>query len=166
MLRMNHDKQKPIGRIDARILAELVKNAKISTAELADKAGLSTSACWQRVRRLEAEGYITGYSANLDQYRLGASEIVFVEVSLERHNQNALSEFGKKISELDEVLEVFLTSGERDYLLKVVVSGTRGYEQFLTNKLSNIAGIRQTHSSFSLRCLKNSSVFIPQLSAK
>ncbi len=161
MLLMKNDKKKSIDRIDAKILAALVANAKISTAELAQSVGLSTSPCWQRVRRLEAEGYIVGYSANLDQYKLGATEIVFVEVSLERHNQNALVEFGNKIGELEEVLEVFLTSGEHDYLLKVAVSGTRGYEEFLTNKLSNIPGIRQTRSSFALRCLKNSTVFIP-----
>lgn len=161
MLAMKNNKEKILDRIDAKILNKLVANAKISMADLAGSIGLSTSPCWQRVRRLEAEGYITGYSANLDQYKLGATEIVFVEVSLERHNQNALTEFGEKIRELEEVLEVFLTSGEHDYLLKVAVSGTRGYEEFLTNKLSNIPGIRQTRSSFVLRCLKDSAVFIP-----
>jgi len=158
---MKNSKRKPIDRIDAKILAKLVENAKISTAELAESVGLSTSPCWQRVRRLETEGYIVGYSANLDQYKLGATEIVFVEISLERHNQNSLTEFGETVGKLDEVLEVFLTSGEHDYLLKVAVSGTRGYEEFLTNKLSSIPGIRQTRSSFALRCLKNSTVFIP-----
>ncbi|MFK5998135.1 MAG: Lrp/AsnC family transcriptional regulator [Rhodobacterales bacterium] len=147
--------------IDAKILRALVANAKISTADLAKSVGLSTSPCWQRVRRLETDGYITGYAAKLDQYKLGATEIIFVEVSLERHNQDALKAFGGKICSLDEVLEVFLTSGEHDYLLKVAVNGTRGYEQFLSNKLSKIPGIRQTRSSFALRCLKNADVFIP-----
>ena len=110
---------------------------------------------------MESDGYILGYTAKLDQYKLGATEIVFVEVSLERHNQDALREFGKEIKYLDEVLEVFLTSGEHDYLLKVAVTGTKGYEKFLTQKLSKIPGIRQTRSSFALRCLKNVDVFIP-----
>lgn len=159
---MKSNKQRPIDRIDAKILKKLVENAKISTTDLAKAIGLSTSPCWQRVKRLESEGYITGYSANLDQYKLSSTEIVFVEVSLERHNQNSLTEFGEAINKFDEVLEVFLTSGEHDYLLKVAVSGTRGYEKFLTNKLSSIPGIRQTRSSFSLRCLKNSKAYIPQ----
>jgi Lrp/AsnC family leucine-responsive transcriptional regulator len=154
--------EKQIDKIDTKILKILVVNAKISTADLAKSVGLSTSPCWQRVRRLEADGYITGYAAKLDQYKLGATEIVFVEVSLERHNQDALKAFGRTIKELDEVLEVFLTSGEHDYLLKVAVTGTRGYEDFLTNKLSKIPGIRQTRSSFALRCLKNEGAFIPQ----
>ena len=161
MLYMKNVKERTIDRIDTKILKHLVANAKISMEQLAKAVGLSASPCWQRVRRLEADGYIVGYSANLDQYKLGATEIVFVEISLERHNQNALKEFGKKIAELNEVLEVFLTSGENDYLLKVAVSGTRGYEEFLTNKLSKINGIRQTRSSFVLRCLKDSAVFIP-----
>lgn len=158
---MKDIKEKEIDQIDAKILRVLVANAKISTADLASTVGLSTSPCWQRVRKLEADGYITGYAAKLDQYKLGATEIVFVEVSLERHNQDSLKEFGRIIKELDEVLEVFLTSGEHDYLLKVAVTGTRGYEAFLTNKLSKIPGIRQTRSSFALRCLKNTDVFIP-----
>jgi Lrp/AsnC family leucine-responsive transcriptional regulator len=158
---MKEIKEKEIDQIDAKILRTLVANAKISTADLAEIVGLSTSPCWQRVRRLEADGYITGYSAKLDQYKLGATEIVFVEVSLERHNQDSLKEFGRIIKDLDEVLEVFLTSGEHDYLLKVAVTGTRGYEDFLTNKLSKIPGIRQTRSSFALRCLKDEDVFIP-----
>jgi len=159
---MKNITEKGLDTIDAKILRAPVANAKISTADLAKSVGLSTSPCWQRVRRLEADGYITGYAAKLNQYKLGATEIVFVEVSLERHNQDALLGFGSKIRSLEEVLEVFLTSGEHDYLLKVAVTGTRGYEKFLTNKLSKIPGIRQTRSSFALRCLKNEAVFIPQ----
>lgn len=158
---MENTKEKHLDPIDRKILRALVANAKASTADLAQSVGLSTSPCWQRIRRLEADGYITGYAAKLDQYKLGATDIVFVEVSLERHNQDALNNFGRIIKELDEVLEVFLTSGEHDYLLKVAINGTRGYENFLTNTLSKIPGIRQTRSSFALRCLKDKDVFIP-----
>ena len=158
---MKNITEKELDRIDAKILKNLVANAKISTSDLAKSVGLSTSPCWQRVRRLEADGYITGYAAKLDQYKLGATEIVFVEVSLERHNQDSLKKFGSTIQKIDEVLEVFLTSGEHDYLLKVAVTGTRGYEDFLINQLSKIPGIRQTRSSFVLRCLNNTDVFIP-----
>jgi Lrp/AsnC family leucine-responsive transcriptional regulator len=158
---MKDVKEKPLDPIDLKILKALAANAKTSTADLAQSVGLSTSPCWQRIRRLEADGYITGYAAKLDQYKLGATDIVFVEVSLERHNQDALNNFGRIIKELDEVLEVFLTSGEHDYLLKVAINGTRGYENFLTNTLSKIPGIRQTRSSFALRCLKDKDVFIP-----
>lgn len=147
--------------IDTRILKILSENAKISTANLAQSVGLTTSPCWQRIRQLEKEGYITGYGARIDQTKLGTTEIVFVEVSLEQHNREVLREFGRNIKQVDEVLEAFMTSGDYDYLLKVAVSGTRGYEDFLTNSLSRIPNIRQTRSIFSLRCVKKIDTFFP-----
>lgn len=158
---MKETKEKSIDSIDANILRKLSENSKISTAELASSVGLTTSPCWQRVRRLEAEGYITGYTARLDQYKLGATEIVFVEVTLEHHSKDVLQTFGRQIARVDEVLEAYMTSGDYDYLLKVAVSGTKGYEMFLTEKLSKLPGIRQTRSIFSLRCAKDKDVFIP-----
>jgi len=161
ILHMENYSAKKLDNIDSKILRFLSENSKISNADLAQAVGLTTSPCWQRVRRLEQEGYITGYNAQIDQSKLGATEIVFVEVSLEHHSQDVLSEFGKNIVKVDEVLEAFLTSGDYDYLLKVAVSGTRGYEDFLTRTLSRIPGIRQTRSVFSLRCVKKMDVFIP-----
>lgn len=162
VLHMEFHSEKKIDAIDAKILRLLVENSKISNAELAQEVGLTTSPCWQRVRRLESEGYITGYSAQIDQSKLGTAELVFVEVSLEHHSRDVLREFGKHISQVDEVLEAYMTSGDYDYLLKVAVSGTRGYEEFLSNTLSTIPGIRQTRSVFSLRCVKDKEVFIPK----
>lgn len=159
---MENHSEKKIDAIDAKILRYLSQNSKISNADLAQAVGLTTSPCWQRVRRLESEGYITGYSARLDQSKLGATEIVFVEISLEHHSRDVLRDFGKRVIEVDEVLEAYLTSGNYDYLLKVAVSGTRGYEEFLTNTLSTIPSIRQARSVFSLRCVKDKEVFIPQ----
>lgn len=158
---MENYSAKKLDNIDAKILRFLADNSKISNADLAQAVGLTTSPCWQRVRRLEQEGYITGYSAKIEQSKLGPSEIVFVEVTLEHHSQDVLRDFGKNIAEVDEVLEAFMTSGDYDYLLKVAVSGTRGYEEFLTRTLSRVPGIRQTRSVFSLRCVKKQDVFIP-----
>ena len=151
-----------IDRIDCNILRILAENAKISKADLAQAVGLTTSPCWQRVKRLESEGYITGYAAQIDQCKLGTTETVFIEISLEHHNRDVLREFGKRIAEIDEVLEAYMTSGDYDYLLKVAVAGTRGYEDFLTNTLSTIPRIRQARSVFALRCVKDKGVFIPQ----
>lgn len=153
---------KQLDKIDRAIIRNLVMNAKISSADLAEAVGLSTSPCWKRVRKLEEDGYITGYCATVNQNLLGASEVVFVEVSLERHDQSILENFGKLAFEIDEVLEIFLTTGEHDYILKVAVNGTDGYEDFLVNKLYKIPGIRQSRSSFTLRCLKQTGAFIPE----
>jgi Lrp/AsnC family transcriptional regulator, leucine-responsive regulatory protein len=148
--------ERRIDRIDRKIIAELLANARLTNAELAARVGLSASPCWQRVRRLEAEGYIQGYSAILDQARFGLPETVLIEVTLDRHDERVLEEFGRAMAGMPEVLEVYLTTGEYDYFIKVAVESTAGYEQFLRKKLYKIPGIRHSRSSFTLRCLKRS----------
>ena len=85
-------------RIDVKILRTLMADAKIPNAQLAEKVGLSASPCWQRVRRMEKEGIIKGYSVQLDQAKLGASEIALVEVTLDRHEDDVLEAFGKAVN--------------------------------------------------------------------
>lgn len=150
-----------IDETDRRILEVLTENGRISNAQLAQRVGLSASPCWQRVRRLEEAGVISGYRAILDQDLLGAPEIVLIEVILERHDDETLETFGRQMEHLPEVLEVHLTTGEYDYLIKVAVQGTRGYEEFLRKKLYRVPGIRHSRSSFVLRSLKNRQAFLP-----
>lgn len=155
------DTKGDLDRIDRAILRELASDGRISNADLADRVGLSPSPCWQRVRRLQEGGIIRGYTALLDQSLLGAAEIVMIEVILERHDEEILDDFGRKMQAMPEVLEVHLTTGEYDYLIKVAVAGTRGYEEFLRNKLYRVRGIRHTRSSFVLRCLKDIQAYLP-----
>lgn len=152
-----------IDRTDLRILANLKANGRISNNALAEAVALSPSPCWQRVKRLEAEGYILGYTAILDQKRLGAAETVIIEITLDRHDDEVLDTFGRAMSSLPEVLEVYLTTGEYDYLVKVAVDGTAGYEKFLREKLYKIPGIRHSRSSFTLRCLKQEYSALPEV---
>jgi len=140
---------------DRKILRALQKNARVSNAELAELVGMSTTACWNRTRQLETEGYIRGYVALLDQQKLGLADIVLLEVTLDRHDDDALARFGAELATLTEVLEAYLVSGDYDYLVKVAVDGTAGYERFLREKLYKIAGIRHSRSMFALRCMKS-----------
>jgi Lrp/AsnC family transcriptional regulator, leucine-responsive regulatory protein len=140
---------------DRAILRALQKNARLSNAELAEIVGMSTTACWNRTRQLEADGYIRGYVALLDQQKLGFADVVLIEVTLDRHDDDALARFGDELATLPEVLEAYLVSGEYDYLIKVAVDGTAGYERFLREKLYKISGIRHSRSMFALRCMKN-----------
>ncbi|WP_417722572.1 Lrp/AsnC family transcriptional regulator [Salipiger sp.] len=151
-----------LDRIDRRILRELASDGRMSNADLAQKVGLSPSPCWQRVRRLQDQGIIRGYAALLDQEQLGAAEIVMIEVILERHDDEVVEDFGRTMQSMPEVLEVHLTTGEYDYLIKVAVAGTRGYEAFLREKLYRVRGIRHTRSSFVLRCLKDVQAYLPE----
>lgn len=155
--------ERQLDRIDGKIIRELLADARLSNAELASRVGLSASPCWQRVRRLEAEGFIQGYSALLDQARFGVPETVLIEVTLDRHDDAILEEFGRAMAGMPEVLEVYLTTGEYDYFIKVAVESTAGYETFLRKKLYKIPGIRHSRSSFTLRCLKRSHSVLPNI---
>lgn len=152
---------KNLDTIDLRILKELSRDGRLSNNQLAERVGLSTSPCWQRVKRLEKEGYIEGYIALLNSEKLGITELVIIEVTLDRHDEKILEEFGRAMINIPEVLEVYLTTGEYDYQIKVAVKGTKGYEEFLREKLYKIPGIRHSRSSFTLRCLKKSHSVTP-----
>jgi Lrp/AsnC family leucine-responsive transcriptional regulator len=148
-------RNRPLDNQDRKIMRELQKNARLSNAELAELVGMSTTACWNRTRQLETEGYIRGYVALLDQQKLGFADVVLLEVTLDRHDDDALARFGAELATLSEVLEAYLVSGDYDYLVKVAVDGTAGYERFLREKLYKIAGIRHSRSMFALRCMKS-----------
>lgn len=152
---------KPIDQVDRSILRALLADGRMTNNQLADEVGLSPSPCWQRVRRLEKEGYIKGYSALVDHRALGATETVIIEVTLDRHDDEIIGQFGNAMASFPEVLEVYLTTGEYDYFIKVAVSGTAAYEEFLRKKLYKIPGIRNSRSSFTLRCLKNTYSVVP-----
>ena len=147
--------------IDLKILRELVKDGRISNNRLSEKVGLSPSPCWQCQRRLEESGVIRGYQAIVDQEAMGAPETALIEVSLDRHGGYRLEQVCEQIAAFPEVLEVHITSGEFDCFVKVAVSSTRGYEEFLREKLYTIPHIRSSRSAFSLRCFKNELSYVP-----
>jgi Lrp/AsnC family leucine-responsive transcriptional regulator len=146
--------------IDRRILRVLQFDARITNLELAEKVGLSPSPCWNRVRRLEQSGVIEKYVTLLNQAALGTPDTVIIEVRLERHDDETLKRFEHALTQFPEVVEAYLLTGEYDYIIKVAVAGTTGYERFLRDKLYKLPGIRETRSSLTLRCLKR--VLSPQ----
>jgi len=147
-------KDRGLDEIDRRILRALRKQARLTNNELAERVGLSPSPCWTRVRRLEDAGYIENYVAVLNQAQLGLGDTVIIEVTLDRHDEDQIQKFGQALTDLPEVLEAYLTTGEYDYFIKVAVDGTAGYERFLRERLYKVPGIRHSRSSFALKCLK------------
>lgn len=143
-----------IDELDRRILRELRQDGRLSNTKLAEKVGLSTTPCWNRVRALEQSGMIEGYTALLSQTALGYPDTVIIEVTLDRHDDDIFDKFGQALAELPEVMEAYLLTGEYDYLIKVAVAGTAGYEEFLRRKLYKLPGLRHSRSTFVLRCLK------------
>ncbi|QRE77568.1 Lrp/AsnC family transcriptional regulator [Methylobacterium aquaticum] len=140
--------------LDRKILGALRADGRLTIAALAERVGLSQSPCWTRLRRLEEAGLIRDYVAVLDHRALGIPDVVFIEVTLDKHDDAVLEAFGTEILRIPEVLEVHLVTGEYDYMIKVAVSGTAHYERFLREKLYRIRGIRQSRSVFALRTLK------------
>jgi Lrp/AsnC family leucine-responsive transcriptional regulator len=149
--------------IDRKILSALMKDGRLINSELAAKIGLSPSSCWTRVRRLEAEGAIERYVAIISQAALGMANFVFVEITLEKHTDKALDQFGAALARMPEVVEADLVTGEYDYLIKVAVRDNADYERFLRERLYRIEGVRHTRSTFSLRALKWSTSIDPLL---
>jgi len=150
-----------LDKFDLAILTELQNDGRLSNTKLAEKVGLSTTPCWNRVRALEDKGVIEGYTALLNQQAMGLPDTVIIEVTLERHDEDMLEKFGEALAELPEVLEAYLLTGEYDYLIKVAVAGTAGYEEFLRRKLYKLPGLRHSRSTFVLRCMKRSHSVAP-----
>jgi Lrp/AsnC family transcriptional regulator, leucine-responsive regulatory protein len=140
--------------VDRKILSALHHNARLTINELAEVAGLSASPCWARVKQLEASGVIERYAAIIDQAAIGLSNIVFVEITLEKHDEKVLERFGAALARIPQVLEAHLVTGEYDYLVKVAIANTADFERFLREQLYRIEGIRHSRSTFSLRALK------------
>src|SRR3984893_11286526 len=142
--------------IDRKILSQLQSDGRITMQELADKVGLSVSPCHRRVKLLEERGVITRYIATVDQKSLGLHVSVFISIKLARQKEEDLNQFARAISKWDEVLECYLMTGNRDYLLRVVAADLSSYEAFLKNKLTRLDGIASIESSFALSQVKYS----------
>ena len=141
-------------RTDGKILDILQREGRISNQQLADRVGISTAACWRRVRALEDSGMIDGYHAHLNRNELGLALCAFVHISLSRHQKQSTIDFESAVLKRPEVLECFATTGSADFILRVVTSDIQSFDAFLEDFLFNLNGIAQVHSNIALRELK------------
>jgi DNA-binding Lrp family transcriptional regulator len=139
---------------DYRILGALQEQGRISNQDLAERVGISTAACWRRVRALEAAGTISAYTALLDRRQLGMALCAFVHVSLSRHQRQSTVDFEAAVATRPEVLECFATTGDADFILRVVTSDIESFDRFLEEFLFGLEGIAQIRSNIALRELK------------
>ena len=135
---------------DIAILGVLQKSGRISNKELAERVGLSPAPCWRRLRELEKSGVIRDYVALLEPKNVNLNIIAFAHVSLENHHARTVSEFDRVIQGMPEVLECYMTSGNYDYMLKVVSTDMAAYERFLSNFLLQLTAVRNVSTSFVL----------------
>lgn len=137
----------------------LQQDGRITNQDLAAKVSLSPSPCLRRLRLLEENKVILGYSAEVDAKAYGLPVLVFVRIRLSPHTQETIQNFERHINRLDEVLECHLMTGPADYLLRVMVAGLHTYEDFIRNRIHTIGGIDSIDSSFVYGSVKRTAVF-------
>lgn len=142
-----------LDRIDRRILHEVMRDATLPIAQLAEKVGLSQTPCWKRVQKLEAAGIITGRVALVDPASIGLGLTVFVEIEATEHTPEWRAAFAKVVADYPAIQEVHRMAGDVDYLLKVVVSGMSAYDAFYLD-LTQRLPCRNVTSKFSMERMK------------
>ncbi len=147
-----------LDRIDNKIVAELQCDGRITLQDLADKVGLSPTPCARRLRMLEDEGIIKGYTAIVDQSKIGLPVSAFASIKLERQREEYLDRFAQTVSKWPEVVDCYLMTGQYDYLMRVVVADLAAYETFLKTKLTRLEGVASIETSFALGQMKRSEV--------
>jgi len=143
--------------IDLRILRLLQNKSDLTTKELAAKVNLSTTPVFERIKKLEKEGYIKKYVALLDAEKLDRGLIVFCNIKLKSHTREIGNQFVKDVLSFEEITECYNISGDYDFLLKIMIKDMKQYQEFVLNSLGSIANIGSAHSTFVMGEIKNSS---------
>jgi Lrp/AsnC family leucine-responsive transcriptional regulator len=144
--------------IDRRIIAAVQADGRITANDLAERVGLSPSPCARRLRLLEESGIIKGYTAMIDQKKVGLPISAFASIKLERQREEDLDRFAKAVARWPEVADCYLMTGQRDYLMRIVVRDLEAYESFLKDKLTRLDGVASIETSFALGQIKRSEI--------
>ncbi len=145
-----------IDKLDLKILSHLQKDGRMKYSELANKVGLTTSPCIERIKRLERDGFIQNYTAVLSPKKLNAGMVIFVQVRLDRSIKDSFAKFRKSILALSQVQECYLVTGSYDFTIKARVSDMDAYRKFLESDLLSISGVQESTSSVVIDSIKES----------
>lgn len=140
---------------DLELLKHLQVNSNYTTKELAALVNLSSTPVYERVRKLEKEGYVKKYTAILDAEKLGRELIVFCNITLKQHTKEIGNKFVEDILSLNEVTECYNISGDYDFMLKVMVKNMKDYQDFVINSLGSVENIGSAHSTFVIGTIKH-----------
>ena len=146
--------QKIADEMDRKILRELARDARITNNDLADRVGLSASACLRRLRRLEESGVIRAYTTVIDPAVEGWTMTAIASIRLSRQHDDEIQMFENAVRVWDEVLECHLVTGSRDYVLKVMSSGLEDYERFIKEKIAKLKCVDTIETSFVMNTIK------------
>jgi Lrp/AsnC family transcriptional regulator len=140
--------------IDRKILSVLQEDASLSVAEIGNRVGLSSTPCWKRIQRLEAEGVIQKRVALVDPNKIGLGITVFVSIETGDHSQEWLDRFAKTVGAMPEVMEFHRMAGDVDYMLRVVVADIQGYDTFYKKLIATVA-LKNVTSRFAMERIKS-----------
>jgi Lrp/AsnC family leucine-responsive transcriptional regulator len=143
---------------DRQIIRALQKDGRITNQDLADAVSLSPSPCLRRVKNLEKAGIILGYSARVDAKACGLSVMAFVNIRLERHDEETVNRFEDQVRRMDEVLDCYVMAGQADYQLRIVVADLERYERFVRYRLQRLGGLASIETRFAYGEVKRTSV--------
>ncbi len=139
---------------DKKILITLQKNADISMADLGNAVGLSHTPCWRRVKRLEEHGYIRSRVTLLDPKKLNLNVSVHAYLTIKSHDEDSLVAFEKAVHEIPEIVECYSITGDKDYLLRLIVGSVDQYEKLLKQRLVHLPNVSSVNSAFALKQVK------------
>ena len=148
------DGPESLGKIDRNILRILQKDGRISYTELARQVGLSVTPCIDRVKRMERNGYILGYSTQVCSQKLDAALVVFVQIRLNHTSQKNFEEFRRSVIDLENIQSCFLVSGNYDYLLKARVADMAAYRELLGHRILKLPAVQESTSYVVMEELK------------
>lgn len=140
---------------DIEILKLLQADARVTTAEIAERVNLSQSPCWRRINQFEQEGIIKGKVHLLNREKLGMEMVIFTSINLATTNRESLEAFEREITKFSEVVECYTMTGVFDYMLKIIAKDIRHYEIFVRNQLAQLPNIREMHSHVSVTKIKD-----------
>ena len=144
----------PLDRQDFILLSELQRDSRQTVQQLAAAAGLSSTPCWKRVKEMESSGIIRGYTALVDREKVGLSLAVLAEVNLTRHNEDDVRKFERAVAECPQIVSCYATTGQADYVIKVLVPDIKSYESFLHETAFKLPGVTHVRSSVVLKEVK------------
>ena len=148
---------KQLDRHDVLLLAELQRDSRQTVQQLASSAGLSSTPCWKRVKEMESAGIIRGYTALVDREKVGLALCVLAEVNLTRHNEDDVRRFEQAVAAEPSIVSCYATTGQADYVIKVLVPDIKRYESFLHEVLFRMPGVTHVRSSVVLKEVKSES---------
>ncbi|MBK9133022.1 MAG: Lrp/AsnC family transcriptional regulator [Betaproteobacteria bacterium] len=145
----------PLDRYSLAILAELLRDARQTIQQIADKVGLSASPCWKRIKDMEAAGVIRGYTAIVDTEKVGLGLRVIVEANMAQHSETTVRQFERAVAAAAPIVQCHATTGESDYVMSVLVPDIKRYEQLLHDTMFKLPGITHVRSAIVLKEIKS-----------